>query len=149
LLPAAMFEGRRREFLQARSFAESLAGLRPPGSPESERAWDALAARIDYHLDHTPTTPYREAILWVKQRASAVRRGVAAPLPPAEEAPAPAKLAVGRPAPDFVAADLAGGEPVRLSRWQGRPVLLAFYDPTKPTAEPLLRGLQTLQTRHN
>jgi peroxiredoxin len=148
VLPGPLFEGRRREFLQARLFAEALAGLRPPAGPEGERAWDTLQSRIAYHLDHSPRTPYREAILWIKQRALDARRGQAAPVSPAESVAAPARLAVGRPAPDFVAADLAGGEAVRLGKWQGRPVLLAFFDPTKPTAEPLLRGLQTLHARH-
>jgi hypothetical protein len=148
IIPGPLFESQRREFVQARSFADTLTGLRPPAGPAGERPWDVLQAKVEHHLTHHPSSPYREAVLWVQRRAAEARHGQAAPLPPAPEAPAPARLAVGQPAPDFVAADLGSGEVVRLSRWQGRPVLLALYDPASQWAGPLLNGLQTIQRRH-
>jgi hypothetical protein len=55
---------------------------------------------------------------------------------------------VGRPAADFITADLSGGAPVRLARWRGRPALLAFVRPDGTSAARALRLAADLQSRY-
>lgn len=50
--------------------------------------------------------------------------GFRLPAPPAVPATAPA---AGTPAPTFALPPLGGGDPVPLTRWQGRPVVLYFW----------------------
>ena len=69
----------------------------------------ALLARIDAHLERRPPTPYRQAVLQVRARVEAARRGETAP-PALPVDPVgtvsivaePRELAVGSAAPDFL-----------------------------------------------
>lgn len=145
--PAQLSTDRRREILQARSFAESAAPLLPaPAKYKSQL--EALLSKINHHLDHQPPTPYREAVLQVKRRVEAGRRGETPPAPREEPAPTIAVAAVGRRAPDFVAPDFTGKESARLRRWEGRPLLMVFYNPTSPTADELLRFARRIHEIH-
>src|SRR5207249_3744580 len=105
-------------------FADVLAGLPPPSTPAAQRLYEAMLGRIAYHL-RSPATPFRVAVVWVQRRAEEAKKGQAPPVAPV----APPPLTVGRPAPDFAEFDLAGRDSIRLSRWQGRPVLLIFNKP--------------------
>src|SRR5207248_7214218 len=80
--------------------------------------------------DTQPGTPYREAVLAVRRRLEAARRGDIAPavIPPAA-VPQPPAPGIGRPAPDFA----AGG--FRLSEHRGSPVVLVFFKPGSETAD--------------
>jgi len=138
--PGQLCADRAYEIRQACTFmalAEPL--LREPGN-YSAGHYEALLARIGYHLDNHLETPYRAAVLQVQRRLEAARRGEQPPagLP---EAPAPLvpAAAQGQAAPDFVAADLRNRDPARLSRLRGRPVLLIFFTPESPHAEQVLR----------
>ena len=146
--PGPLFADRRKEIQQARGFAESAAPLLPTPTKNVPQL-EALLTKINYHLDNQPPTPYREAILEVKRRVEAARRGEAPPAPPPETPAArPPTAALGQVAPDFVATDFTSQETARLRRWQGRPVVLFFYNPTSATAEELLRFAQSLQELH-
>src|SRR5262249_59157699 len=93
--------------------------------------------------DHRPATPSREAMLSVRRRVEAAKRG---------EAPAPAVAeqgtesstvaALGHTAPDFVVPDFTAKESARLRRFLGKPILMVFYHPASPTTPDLLRYAQ-------
>ncbi|HEV3255989.1 MAG TPA: redoxin domain-containing protein [Gemmataceae bacterium] len=138
--PGQLCEDRSREIKQARTFMEMAEPLlREPGRYEP-RHYEALLARIAFHLDNRPATPYREAVRQVQRRLDAVRRGEPAPASlPDPPAPSASVAAQGQPAPDFVAPDLQGREPARLNRLRGRPVLLIFFSPKSLRAEQVLR----------
>jgi peroxiredoxin len=147
--PGQLIIDRRREIVQARAFAETAAPLLPAPArfvPQLE----ALLTKINHHLETTPPTPYREAVLQVKRRVEAARRGETPPVVVvSEQRPAVvASATVGQPAPDFVAPDFLSRESVRPRQWQGRPVLMVFYSPTSRTAEELLNFARTIYTSH-
>src|SRR5262249_57709729 len=74
--PQKLYEDRRQEITQAHAFFESAAPLlAQPG--KSGPQLEALQATITHHLDRQPPTPYREAVLQVKRRVEAARRGEA------------------------------------------------------------------------
>jgi peroxiredoxin len=146
-----LFDDCGDEIYKTRSFLETAAPwLASPGryGPQLE----AHLARINYYLDNHPAhTPYREALLQVKRRVEAAKRGESPPAPPPEEGAvttAPAVAALGEAAPDFLATDFTHKQGARLRAWQGKPVLLVFYSPTSFQAEELLRFAQELADRH-
>jgi peroxiredoxin len=145
--PGQLFEDRRREILQARSFADAAAPLLAAAARNPSQR-DALLAKVTYHLDNHPPTPYREAVLQVKRRLEAARRGETVAVVAQEPAPAVQVAAVGQPAPDFVTSDLVTHESARLRRWLGRPVLLVFYNPSSTTTDGLLRFAQSLSDNY-
>ncbi len=147
--PAKLYDDRRREILAAHRFAaEAAPFLRQPGPYADQLA--AVGQRIAYHLENQPPVePYRKAIVQVKQRVEAARRGEVPPEPPPEEGPPPppAAAAVGRRAPDFVATALTQPGSVHLRRLLGRPTLLVFYSPSSVTAREVLRFANDLTLR--
>jgi methylamine dehydrogenase accessory protein MauD len=66
------------------------------------------------------------------------------PLTAAAAGQAPRGLDPGTPAPDFTLQDLSG-EPVSLARWQGRRVLLIFFNPTCGFCEQMAARLAALK----
>ena len=147
--PGQLFEDRRCEILQALKLNEAIAPLLPDASKHGRKPFDNILARIAYHLDNQPPTPYREAVLQVKRRALAASRGESPPAPPAVEgSQAPAVAALDQPAPDFVAVNLLTGESTQLRRWLGRPILMVFYHPNSPTVESVLRFAQAVQDKY-
>src|SRR5207247_1636084 len=84
---------------------------------------------------------------WLRQQADARRRGEAPATYAPEESAAPPPVAVGQPAPDFLAADLTSSATTRLHRLRGRPVLLVFYNPTSASAAETLRCAQSIRRR--
>jgi peroxiredoxin len=142
--PRQLYEDRKDEILKIHAFQENAAPLiAQPGrhGPDLE----ALLAKINHHLDKQTPTPYREALLQVKRRVEAARRGEAPPATPSEGVAGRGKAEMGSPAPDFLAPDLVSRESVRLRRWYGRPVVLVFYNPASLTAEETLRFAQSIQ----
>ncbi len=148
--PGQLYDDRRQDIARARSFAEAAAPLLPAPSRYGPQL-DALLARINYHLDHQPPTPYREAVLQLRRQVEAAKRGETPPAPPDAHPEATTAAVVGRPAPDFMAQDLTatGSSSARLRNWLGRPVLLVFYNPGSPTAADLLRFARGVRTRFN
>jgi hypothetical protein len=138
-------DDRRQEIHQAFAFREQLTPLlAQPARSAPQLA--ALLKRIDYYLEHQPPTPYREAVLQVKRRVEAARRGESPPALPEESShvASPAIAIPGELAPDFVATDLTGSGSARPRSWLGRPVLMVFYNPASPTAPVVLRYAQRL-----
>jgi peroxiredoxin len=144
--PGQLAEDRRQEILRALSFHDSAAPLLPAPARHGPQL-AALFAKINYHLDHQPPTPYREAVAHTKRRVEAARRGEV-PSAPFDEGRAPAVAEVGRPAPDFLATDLTAGTSARLRRWLGKPVLLVFYHPRSLTAPDVLSFAQRLSATY-
>jgi peroxiredoxin len=144
VFPGQLFDERRREVQRAREFTESAEPLlREPGKygPQLE----ALSAKVLKYLDQSPPTPYREAVLQVRRRVEAARRGELPPVEDREPAASPPVAAVGKAAPDFVVTDLTRREEsARLRRYLGRPVLMVFYSPASATVEEVLRFAQGL-----
>jgi AhpC/TSA family len=145
--PGQLFEDRRREILQAQRLAETAAPLLPNPTKQNPIVFEGMLTRIAHHVDNQPATPYREAILLVKRRVEAARRGESPPAPPTEEpVERPAIATVGLQAPDFLATNLVTKESNRLQRWLGHPIVMAFYSPTSRSAEKVLRFCQSVQT---
>ncbi len=138
-------DDRRQEIHQAFAFRDQLNPLLiQPARSGPQLA--ALLKRIDYYLEHQPPTPYREAVLQVKRRAEAARRGESPAALPEEASHAAGSViaAPGEVAPDFVATDLTGSGSARPRNWLGRPALMVFYNPASPTAPVVLRFAQRL-----
>jgi peroxiredoxin len=146
--PGKLYDDRVREVLQARRFAENAAPfLRNPGRYEGQIA--ALLKKIDnYTESQLPVEPYRRAILQVKRRVEAARRGELGRETVTPEAAAdPNVAALGQRAPDFVATDLIKEESVRLKHVLGVPVLLVFFNPAYPTGQQALRFASAQERR--
>jgi peroxiredoxin len=145
--PPQFAQDRRQEIQQAFGLRESAQPLLSDPR-KNTRQLQALQRRITYHLENQPPTPYREAVLQVKNQIDAAARGEVVPVRHEEPPPAVAVAAPGEQAPDFVAGPITGKESGKLSRWRGRPVLLVFYNPTSYTATDLLRFTQELHTQY-
>jgi len=144
--PDGLAAERRREIERACEFGRKLRELDASGSRANAAAYEWLRVMIDQQLQR-PVTPYRPAVEWLRQQADARRRGEAPAMYAAEECAAPPPLAVGRPAPDFLATDLTTGATTRLARLRGRPALLVFYNPTSVSATETLRYAESIRRR--
>jgi peroxiredoxin len=151
--PDRFGDDRREEIMAAAQFATFFEqSIREP-SRDGTKPFEQLLARIDIHLtSHVPgdAIPYREAILSVKRKAEAAKRGYIPPVPPPPETIGDAaSLALSKAAPDITLTNLINNESTRLSKLRGRPVVLLYYQPSSArTAEPVLRFAQTLYERH-
>ncbi len=139
-----LFEFRQQEIMQAHSLAESAAPLLPAPQKYHQQI-GMLLNRISNHLETQTATPYREAVLQVKRRLEAAQRGETPLVVPdvVEETP-PTRAEPGQRAPDFVTSQFTAEGSAGLRTWQGRPILLVFYTPSSPLAEPLLLYAQKL-----
>jgi peroxiredoxin len=150
--PGKLFQDREDEILQAKAFLDRSAVLlaRPR---ENDGQLEALLGKITYHLDHHLPTPYREAVVQLKKRVEAARRGETppAPLPDVVQGMTnglPTGAAPGCAAPDFLATDLLRHRSARLQTFLGRPVVLVFYSATSFQADEVLRFAQRLADFH-
>ncbi|HEV8062369.1 MAG TPA: redoxin domain-containing protein, partial [Gemmataceae bacterium] len=147
--PAQLFEERKSEIMQARQFAKLATPLLPNPTKQDPRAFDVLIAKIVKHIEYTPWTPYRDAVLLVKQRVEAAKRGESPPdRPSAEVADLQPVATLGRIAPDFVVGNVFNKESVRLHNYAGRAVLMVFYLPTSSSAEEVLRFAERMHREH-
>ena len=136
------FEDLRREVQQAAAFQEKLDELLPEVGRVGSKPFENLLARLDQHMQRTPGTPYRAALVQIRQQLEAARRGQT-PVRPGDSA-LPRTLTVGRPAPEFVLTDLTSGKVYSIRKWRGQVVLLCFYLPGAVTADDVLPFAQTL-----
>jgi peroxiredoxin len=142
-----LFEARQAEIVQAGRFRAEAAPLLAQPTTYADQL-DALVRKITFYLvDHPAPTPYRAAVLQVRHRAEAARRGEVIPGPAAERAPGPVAASAGRRAPDFIVTDLLAKQTVRLYHLLGRPVLLVFYNPATEPGRRVLGFAQDLCTR--
>jgi hypothetical protein len=136
-LPPSEIEARRLEISQAVGFARTLESL---SSAPDQRGFDALLAQIQAHTQNRVATTYREAVLGLKRQAEAARNGERPPEPlvvqTRKDAPPTGE---GQPVPDLILSDMISGETVRMSRFQGRPVLLVLFRPAGRTVDHVLR----------
>jgi peroxiredoxin len=146
------FEGntlddRRREINQIRTFHESLQALTSQAKPQSKEAYEALLARIDFHTEKNAATPYREALTRLRARTAELA------LNPHQAAPAAIgnreRVVVGKQAPEFVVEDLKTKKSVSLRTWQGKIVVMVFYQPSSDTSVVVLRYLQRVVDQRN
>jgi peroxiredoxin len=139
-------ESRRREILLAHRLGEKTKpALKNPEKAEG-KFFEETLARIAQHNHQHPVTPYRQALDQLQRRLEAARRGEAIPVGHTEEAAGPAPvIALGQPAPDFVATDLSKRETARLHKLLGRPVLMVFYNPKSRHASDLLKFAQSIR----
>lgn len=148
--PERFGQDRRDEIIGAAAFTAALErAIADRGGPE---AFEALIQRIDQHVTSHfsgDAVPYREAIMSVKRKAEAAKRGHIPPAPaPPETGEAP-PLTIGKPALDIKLADLANRDSAALSKLRGQPVLLIYYQPgSARAAEPVMRFAESLYIRH-
>lgn len=138
-------EDRRREILAIRQFEDNIRTLLPKAAQNSA-SLKQLAARIEQFAEKHPATPYREALERSKRFALDASENR---LPPALLGPqAHSRLAVGRPAPDFLVHDVRTGEAISLRKCHGRAVLMVFFLPHAESTRLFLGFLQELAERH-
>jgi hypothetical protein len=147
--PDQFLQDRQREIVQARKFGEALSPLLSDAAKQGPRAFEAILVKINHHLDTQPPTPYREAVLQVRRRAEAGKRGESPPAPTDDPDGSPPRVAVlDKKAPDFVATNLLTKELSHLRQWLGRPMLMIFYSPTSLSTADVLRFGQAIQDGH-
>jgi peroxiredoxin len=143
--PGQLWEDRQREIRLVRGLSDALAPLLPQAGKVGPKPFEAILAKITYHYEHVPPTPYRAVLKQMQARAEAGRRGESPPLAMSESAgPVAQVLTVGRPAPDFLVKDLTANDTTTLRHWLGRPVLMVFYNPTALTAADVLSFAQSV-----
>jgi hypothetical protein len=153
-MPPALAEDRRREIAQTAQLQQAARPLLAQPIRNGMQI-DALLAKAHAYLESQARTTYREALVHLQQRLEAAKRGeTPAELPSAiqleEVTSTPQRrIAVGKPAPDFLTADLAHpGQAVSLRQWHGQPVLLFFFNPESRFLDELMELLRGVARRH-
>jgi peroxiredoxin len=146
--PGQLFRDREAEINLYRQYSHLAEACLQEPSLDSPRRLESLSAKISYHCETQPPTPYREALQQLQRRLESASRGE---LPPvgrsaahSEIRAAAAQSLANGAAPDFVASDLATNAPIRLQLLRGQPVLMVFYNPNSPSAREILRFAQTI-----
>ncbi|MCE9530779.1 MAG: hypothetical protein K8T89_06600 [Planctomycetes bacterium] len=143
---------RRDEILAGARFLSEFQAMLPESGRLGSEVFEQLLQRIDQHLrGHLAgdSVPYREAIMTVKRKAEAARKGHIPPEPLPPETSEPAKILVGRTLTDVTMVELVRNESLQLSKLRGRPVLLIYYQSESArTAEPVLRFAESLYKGH-
>lgn len=127
--PGKMFDDRQREITALKKFQDEAAPLlRQPAQYRTQL--ESLIKKVSFHIDNQPGTPYRTAVLHLKQGLENARRGEA-PVPNAVETPVQIvrRVALGERVPDFVVTSLTDKQPMHLQKLLGRPTLVVFYNP--------------------
>ena len=143
--PGQLFRDRQAEINLFHQYSQLAEACYREPTVESPRRLGALAAKIAYHCDTQPPTPYRAALRALQSRLELAARGDLPPIPAGKETrPVVAHTVAGRTAPDFVATDLTTGAAIRMQLLHGRPVLLLFYNPRSASAAESLRFAQSI-----
>ncbi len=142
-----ILEDRRRDIFQARQFQEKIQELLQEPRKAGPKAFEAISGSIDRHLEKYPTgTPYRDAL--VRARNLAISAGKGQAPPQLVELPARERLAIGKPAPEFITEDLASRQNVSLRKWKGKALLLLFFHPNSVISPEVFRHVRELLERH-
>lgn len=136
------FEDRKREITQIREFQEKVLSLLPEARNHGPKPFEAIIARIDQHTQNAAKTPYRDALLRVRQLAVMGSKNEVPPRVP--ELEPKSRLVIGKPAPEFVVGDLATKENVTPRKWRGKSVLMVFFQPNSSLNPDVLRYVQQL-----
>src|SRR5439155_13852467 len=114
------------------------------------KAVEALARRVQTYVSDNGAgdTPYREAIVAVRKRAESAARGNLPPAPAPEDPVAAADpLAIGRPIPDVTAGGVTAAGSAKLSALKGKAVLIAYFQPSAPSAAAVVKLTNDLHAR--
>lgn len=103
----------------------------------------ARLGKLDQFLGDQQPTTFRESLEAARRRYAAAAAG---DVPPTTVAFRPPEIvvAVGRPAPDFVAPWVHAVGQIRLSASRGKPCVVAFYRPESKTSQGTLDVLEAL-----
>jgi peroxiredoxin len=135
--PGQLSEDRRSEIQQAISLRnEATPLLATPAKYGTQ--FTTLLNKINYHLDHQTPTPYRDAVLALKRRVEAGKRGEVTPQVAEDNTGAATIATVGHLAPDFLVSGFGNAKATRLRSLQGKPVLLVFYSPLSSISPDVL-----------
>lgn len=149
-----LFDERREEAVTAAAHTAMLDRLLADGGRGGPKPFESLVRRIDgYQTDHPggDSVPYREATMSVRKRALSAAKGN---LPPVQvnydgdATPAAGPLVIGQPVPDIAAEMLTAEATAKLSKLVGRPVLLAYFQPTAASAPSVLKLANDLYAKH-
>lgn len=144
-----LFEERRDEAINAAAFTAVLDRLLADGGRKGPQPFETLIKRIhNYEADHvgSDSVPYREALIAVRRRADSAARGNLPPAQAPEEKPASATepLTIGTAIPDIVLKPLGTGTETTLHKLKGRTVVLAYFQPSAPSAAGVLKLAQSM-----
>ncbi len=161
--PNRLGQERRDEIAAAAQFTAEFEKLLPDAGRIGEQPFELLLKRIDQHISShaaSEAVPYRQALMVVRRKVEAAKRGDIPPAPPPPETheksvvgmgtpvpdlplPLPLEIsqkppetntklfvATGAPAPDLIVTDLTNRKPVSLSALRGLPVVLLWYQPS-------------------
>lgn len=137
--PGRLFDDRKREVLQAKRFTDDATPLFAQAAQNAPQI-DVLLRKVAYHLENTPSTPYRKAVVHLAQRVESARKGelLLAEYTAEEPATPIGPIRFGQKVPDTVLTDLLTRKTVRLSRMLGRPTLVVYYNPGTKTGVEVL-----------
>jgi hypothetical protein len=150
IYPGQLLRDREAEINLYRQYSQLAETFFRAPNPDNPRRLGALAARIAYHCDNQPPTPFRAALQALRARLESASRGDLPPVPSEKETVGPAshRSSTGETAvlaaPDFVATDMSTSASVRLQLLRGRPVLLLFFHPGSASAMETLRFAQRI-----
>jgi hypothetical protein len=145
--PGKMFDDRQREIAALKKFQEEAAPLlQQPAQYRTQL--EGLIRKVAYHVEHQPTTPYRKAVLHLKQSLELARRGEA-PVATGSDDPGPIirQVGLGERMPDFVIAPLTEKQPVHLQKLLGLPTLVIFYNPTTEMGKQVMQHAKGLSQK--
>jgi peroxiredoxin len=146
--PSHLADDCAHDIQQAVSLGNTVAALLPKAGQAGPRPFESVLAKINFTVEHDPPTPYRESLNQVRRLAEAGRRGETPPsMRSTEPEPVIAKISIGKPAPDFLAAHIGETTTVHMHDLIGHPMVLVFYSPTA-SAEPVLHFAQKIRDEH-
>jgi peroxiredoxin len=145
--PGQLSEDRRAEIQQALAFRDAATGLLTTPTKYGQQL-TTLLERINYHLDHQTPTPYRDAVVAVKRRVEAAKRGEPAPQVVENDPLPPTVAVIGQAAPDFLASSFTNSKATRLRGLQGKPILLVFYSPVSSISPDVLRYAERMNAAY-
>jgi peroxiredoxin len=149
--PDLEFDSRCKEVFKVCKFYEELQPLlRQPGLYRPQI--DSMIRRVSLHLDHQPATqtaPYRKAVLHIKAVLEKAQKGdVAVPHVPDDPLPQAAKaVGIGERVTDFAVSGLTEEKTARFQNYQGKPILVFFYNPTTPLGKEVLTYVKQLSEK--
>jgi peroxiredoxin len=153
VLSGRLLEERKDEVVQSAAFAAALDRLMADNGRGGAKTFALLAERITHFVRDNgsgDSVPYREATLAVRARATAAAKGNLPPTPPPDVTTVSAStdpLAVGRLIPDVTAQGVTGPGSVKLSKLQGKPALLVYFQPGTASGPDVLKLAEALHAR--
>ena len=148
--PGKFLDDRKQEAVKSCKLQEDAQAL--VREPQLYRAQiDSMLQRVSYQLEHQEKTPYRAAVLHLKNTLENAKKGEA-PVPHvADDPPLPAVtvLSIGQQAPDdFTVSSFTESAATRLQSHRGKPVLIFFYNPATALGKDVLAYVKRLSERH-